>query len=143
MNSKHQEYLYIVAILPKQKVMDKQSEYYSVPLVLAATALLVAIWFLANLFFLPLNKVLNKYIQWLTISTCFTLLINGFSVIVANIQLKQLNNQRIQQTQRLMANTNNSLTADIDKALQQLQSFGLFFNKNQATTYKIPLKTTT
>ena len=28
-----------------------------------------------------------------------------------------------------MANTNNSLTADIDKALQQLQSFGLFFNK--------------
>ena len=31
-----------------------------------------------------------------------------------------------------MANTNNSLTADIDKALQQLQSFGLFFNKKSS-----------
>jgi len=136
MNSKHQltvddkyeEYLYIVALLPKQKVVDKQSEYYSVPFVLAATVLLVAIWFLANLFLLPLNKVLNKHIQWLTISTCFMLLISGFTVIIANIQFKHLNEQRLGQTQRLMTQTNASLTTDIDAALQELKSFNSFFN---------------
>ncbi len=131
------QYLYLVGLLPKQKLIVNGTGYWDLSLLVVTIACILFSWVILRLYLLPKNHVVTRTHRYSIQVISYFFFIVLVALILANMQKEILQSDKDQKAVAYLKEINSKLTNEITTAFSTLEQFKDFYwNLNNLKVFR-------